>query len=180
LLFIYLATKVASAPAFRHDSPRFLQRGFKVFKKITLATLLAAAALQAGCATTELVPMARVDQDAKAKSFSTKLGKAKVYVYRNQMLGPNARMSVVLDGESLGRTVAKTYVVAEVEPGKHTLESKAENDSKLEFDAQAGKNYFVRQGVLEGTLSAKTRLQIVDDATGKAGVRECQLIEMTN
>lgn len=124
--------------------------------------------------------MARGDLDAKAKSFSTKPGKAKVYVYRNQTLGENARMTVVLDGEPLGKTIAKTYVVAEVEPGKHTLESKAENDSKLEFDARGGKNYFIRQAVMEGTLSAKSRLQIVDDATGKAGVRECQLIEMTN
>jgi tryptophan synthase beta subunit len=140
---------------------------------------MTAGVLVAGCAATnELVPMASADLDAKAKTFSTKRGKAVIYVYRNQAnIGPNARMSVVLNGDTLGKTVAKSYVIAEVEPGKHTLESKAENDSRLEIEAQAGKNYFVRQVVSEGTLSARTRLQLVDDTTGKAGVRECQLIE---
>lgn len=86
-------------------------------------------------------------------------------------------MDVDLDGKPIGQTAAKTYLALQVPAGKHALLSKAENDSALDLAAEKGKNYFVWQEVKMGMLSARNKLQIVDEVTGKAGVAECKLVE---
>lgn len=145
-----------------------------MFRKHTLAALIAVAVFVTGCAS---VPTANVERDNKAKTFSTLPGKANIYIYRNESMGAAIKMDVSIDGKILGQTAAKTYFAIEVEPGKHALLSKAENDSIVDVNAEAGKNYFVWQEVKMGLMYARNKLQLVDDATGKAGVNECKLIE---
>jgi len=116
--------------------------------------------------------MASPEQDAQSKTFSVKPGKANIYVYRNEVLGAAIKMDVSLDGKPVGQTAAKTFFALEVAPGKHTLQG----DSALDLTAEAGKNYFVWQEVKMGFI-AGNKLQLVDEATGKAGVAECKLIE---
>ncbi|HJW82013.1 MAG TPA: hypothetical protein VJ396_07195, partial [Acidiferrobacterales bacterium] len=77
-------------------------------------------------------------------------------------------------------TAAKTFLLLEVSPGKHTLVSKTENDSTLELVTQPSKNYFVWQEVKMGAFAARSLLQLVDEATGKTGVAECTLAETKN
>lgn len=125
-----------------------------------------------GCAS---VPMASSEHDSRAKSFSVKPGKANIYVYRNESMGAAVKMPVTLNGKPMGATAAKTFLLAEVQPGKHVLVSKAENDFPLEISAEPGRNYFVWQEVKMGLLYARTQLHAMDDATGKTGVRECQM-----
>ena len=136
--------------------------------------LLASTTLVTGCAS---VPMASVERDAQAKTFSVKPDKANIYVYRNESLGATVKVDIDLDGNQIGETVAKSYFSVEVAPGKHMLISRAENDSVLEVITETGKNYFVWQEMKMGLLYARNKLQLVDDATGKAGVSECKLIE---
>lgn len=145
-----------------------------MLRKFALAAIVAAAVLVTGCAS---VPTANVERDNKAKTFAAPPGKANIYVYRNESMGAAIKMDVAIDGKPLGQTAAKTFFAIEVEPGKHSLLSKAENDSLLDVNAEAGKNYFVWQEVKMGLMYARNRLQLVDDATGKAGVNECKLIE---
>jgi len=143
-------------------------------KRILVLGVISAAVLASGCAS---VPMASPERDSAAKTFSVKPGKANIYVYRNESMGAAIKMELVLDGRLVGSTAAKTYVLLEVNPGKHTLISKAENDSVLSVAAAAGRNYFVWQEVKMGVLVMRSALQLVDEATGKAGVAECKLIE---
>lgn len=145
-----------------------------MLKKTSLVGLVVAAAFITGCTS---VPMADVTRDAKAKTFSVSADKANVYVYRNEAMGGAVKMDVALNGKPLGQSAAKTYFAIEVPPGKHTLVSKAENDSTLDLVAEAGKNYFVWQEVKMGVLYARNQLQLVDESTGKAGVAECKLID---
>jgi hypothetical protein len=147
----------------------------KMFKRVlTMAAVIVAVALSTGCAS---VQMASADRDTAAKSFATKADKANIYVYRNESMGAAVKMDVTLDGKALGQTAAKTYFKVEVPAGEHTLISKAENDSVLAVKADAGKNYFVWQEVKMGVLYARSALQLVDEAAGKAAVQECKLIQ---
>ena len=130
--------------------------------------------LLSGCAS---VPMASIERDNQAKTFAVKPGLSNIYVYRNESFGGAIKMDVELDGKLIGQTVAKSYFALEVSPGKHTLISKAENDSVLDVNAEGGKNNFVWQEVKFGLIIARNKLQIVDEATGKAGIAECKLIE---
>lgn len=145
-----------------------------MFKKSLLIGSLTALALLSGCAS---VPMADAQRDASAKTFAVAPGKANIYVYRNESMGASVKMDVALNDKPVGQTVAKTYMVLEVLPGKHKLSSEAENTSTLDLDVSAGRNYFVWQEVKMGVLYARNRLQLVDEAAGREGVAECKLVD---
>lgn len=145
----------------------------RLFRFFTTITVLGATLLT-GCAS---VKMASPNDDAKAKTFATNSNQANLYIYRNESMGGAVRMAVEMDGKEIGKTASKTYLVTSVSPGKHTLISKAENDSSLDLNAEAGKNYYVWQEVKMGLLSARSKLQLVDATQGQAGVKESQLID---
>ncbi|HEY6094911.1 MAG TPA: DUF2846 domain-containing protein [Gallionellaceae bacterium] len=145
-----------------------------MLKKIAVIGAVLTATLLTGCAS---VPMASPEQDAKAKTFAVATDKANIYLYRNEAMGGAVKMDVVLDGKAIGQTTAKTYIVMEVAPGKHVITSKAENEVMQEVIAQAGKNYFIWKEVKMGVMYARNKLNLVDEATGRAGVAECSLIE---
>jgi hypothetical protein len=146
-----------------------------MLKKLASAGALALVVLATGCAS---VPMAKPELDTAAKSYSVKPDKANIYVYRNETFGAAIKMPVVLNGKLVGDTAAKTFLILEVPPGKHTVMSKTENDSTVTVDAAAGRNYFLWQEVKMGMFAARSSLQQVDDAIGKAGIAECKLIEV--
>lgn len=129
------------------------------------------AAVVSGCAS---VPMASMDEDAKAKTFAVREGKANIYVYRNESFGGAIPLTVALDGKVAGQTGPKTYFLFEVDPGTHEVSSIAENTSTLKLDAAPGKSYYVWQEVKMGVWMARSQLQQVDEATGKQAVAECK------
>jgi hypothetical protein len=135
--------------------------------------LLALALALGGCAS---VPMGDPAQDASLKTFpAPAAGKAGVYVYRNETMGAAVRLNLAVDGQALGSTASKTYFYKELTPGKHSVTSYAENTDKLDFDAVAGKLYFVWQEVKMGLFAPRTQLKLMTDAEGKAGVAESKL-----
>jgi hypothetical protein len=144
-----------------------LKPTFALAPSILLAALV-------GCAT---VPMGDIKQDSALKAFQAKPDVAGLYIYRNESFGGAIRMDVEIDGMPVGQTVAKTYLFRAVVPGKHTVTSKSENTDSLEFDAVAGKLYYVWQEVKMGILFARTQLHLVGDEEGKKGVLETQLAE---
>ncbi len=145
-----------------------------MYKKLLVAAALVGAVSVTGCAS---VPMASPEKDSQAKTFSVKPDKSNIYIFRNESMGAAIKMPVALDGRLVGDTAAKTFLLLEVSPGQHTLVSKTENDSTLELVTQPSKNYFVWQEVKMGAFAARSLLQLVDEATGKAGVAECSLAE---
>ena len=148
-----------------------------MYKKLIVAAALVSTVFVNGCAS---VPMASPEKDSQAKTFGVKPNKSNIYIYRNESMGAAIKMPVALDGRLVGDTAAKTFLLLEVSPGKHTLVSKTENDSTLELVTQPSKNYFVWQEVKMGAFAARSLLQLVDEATGKTGVAECTLAETKN
>lgn len=144
-------------------------------KCLVLGIFMVALSFMSGCAS---VPMASDEKDVAAKTFRVQPGKSNIYVFRNESMGGAVKMEIDLDGKQVGTTAAKTYLLLTVNPGKHTLVSHAESDNSLAVEAQPGKNHFVWQEVKMGALYARSKLQLVDEQTGKAGVGECKLIEM--
>ncbi len=142
-----------------------------------IARLFAAVALVAslvGCAT---VPMAPVEADAAAKQFTTLADKANIYIYRNETFGAAVKMPVLINGMSVGDTGSMTYIFRQVPAGKHVITSKAENDSTITLEVVGGRNYFVWQEVKMGLWAARSQLQQVDEAKGRAAVSECKLVQ---
>ena len=93
-------------------------------------------------------------------------------------LGKVIANSTVKTAILIGKTGPKSYFLLGLEPGHHTLVSKAENDSLLNLITEAGKNYYVWQEVKMGLLLARSKLQLMSEAEGQAGVRESKLLEV--
>ncbi|MFZ6820599.1 DUF2846 domain-containing protein [Undibacterium sp. Ji22W] len=150
----------------------------RLFKQFATIAFLGASltGLLTGCAS---VKLASTQEDAKAKTFATNPNQANLYIYRNEFMGAAIQMPIDLDGREIGKTGPKSYLSIGVAPGKHTLVSKAENDFTLDLATEAGKNYYVWQEVKMGLLYARTKLQLVDEAQGQAGVRESKLLEIS-
>lgn len=127
-----------------------------------------------GCAS---VPMADPAADTQAKTFATTPGKANIYIYRNETFGAAVKMPLTLDGKSVGSTASKTFVLQQVEPGKHIVQSITENEPSVEVNAEAGKNYYVWQEVKMGAFQPGSALHIVTEAEGQKAVKECKLVK---
>jgi hypothetical protein len=136
---------------------------------VLAVALLLIALFAGGCAN---VPLASVEDDTRAKTHSVPAGKSVIYVYRNESFGGAIPMTVLLDRRTIGQTGAQTYFMFEVEPGEHEIGSLAENTSFLKLTTVADKAYYVWQEVKMGMWKARSLLQQVDDATGRAGVAE--------
>lgn len=141
-------------------------------KKLLMSALLAANLV--GCAS---VQMGDPKQEAAVKTFAAPSDKAGLYIYRNETMGAAVKMDVTLDGKNIGQTAAKTFLYKEITPGKHVVASVAENSDMVEVDAKPGKLYYIWQEVKMGIMSARTKLHLVDEAAGKAGVQETKLAE---
>jgi len=135
------------------------------------AALLLSLAL-AGCAS---VPMGDPKQDAAAKTFQVPADKAGIYVYRNESIGTAVKMDVIIDGQNIGETAARTFFYKEVAPGKHTVTSKAENTDTVEVDLKPGSLAFIWQEVKMGLMFARTKLHLVSEEEGRKGVMETRL-----
>lgn len=144
-------------------------------KMIRVAAAALALSVMAGCAS---VPMASPDADAQAKTFvAPSNGEANLYIYRDQTMGSAIKLPLLLDNESIGDTGPHTFAFRQIEPGKHTITSKAEKDATLDFTAEAGKNYYVRQEVKMGVWAARTGLVLEDESTGENAVKGCKMIQ---
>lgn len=140
---------------------------------VRLLIAAAAAACLVGCAS---VPMGDPAQDAALKSFpAASAGKAGVYIYRNETMGAAVKLNLAVDGQALGSTASKTYFYKELPPGKHTVTSYAENTDAVDFEAVAGKLYYVWQEVKMGLFAPRTKLHLVQDTEGQQGVRDSRL-----
>jgi hypothetical protein len=135
---------------------------------------IALVAVAAGCAS---VQMASPEADAQAKQFNVPVGKSRIYVYRNENFGGAIKIAITLDGRLMGSTAPKTYFAWDVSPGKHDIMCAAENNSKLTVDAPSGRAVYVWQEMKMGMLSAGCALNLVDGATGRAGVMESKLAQ---
>ncbi len=125
-----------------------------------------------GCAS---VPMGDEKQDQTLKTFTVTPDKAGLYIYRNESMGAGVKMTVSVDGQTIGQTAARTYLFKEISPGRHTVSSVAENTDSLEINARPGTLTYIWQEVKMGMLYARSKLHLVDEETGRQGVRESRL-----
>lgn len=147
-------------------------------KNIVKLGLVAVVAMMAvGCAS---VPMASKESDAAAKKFVAPADKANLYIYRNESMGAAIKMPLTVDGKHVGETGANTFVLRQVEPGEHQVQSLTENNASLNVTAEAGKNIFVWQEVKMGMWSAGSALHLMSEEEGKKGVLETKQVQGTN
>ncbi|WP_176450307.1 DUF2846 domain-containing protein [Pseudomonas delhiensis] len=102
-----------------------------------------------------------------------------VYVVRPSNAGGLVRFNVFLDdredASEMGYNRGNQYIYFYVEPGKHTISSKAENWADLSFEVRAGEVVFIKQEVEVGMLMARNNLVLLGDTEGRYLVKDASL-----
>ena len=126
-----------------------------------------------GCASPIRAP---TEKDTSAKNFAPIADKASLFIYRNENYGMALGMPVMVNGNAIGETGAKTFFRLNLSAGTYVVSSKSETISEIPLTLTEGKNYFVWQEIRMGLLTARTALRLVDETQGRNGVMESSLL----
>ena len=138
---------------------------------ITAWAAMAASGLVAGCAST--APVAESPSHAAPNAFQVAPDEAGIYIIRSERVGGAIPIDVLIDGQRLGATVARSYLYAVVKPGTHTVDSLGDIRNTLEVELKPGTITYLSQVVeLTYLSSPRTRLRTVNDAQGREWVME--------
>jgi hypothetical protein len=107
-----------------------------------------------------------------------------VYVVRPELTGTLVRFNVFLndqeDASEVGHTRGSQHIYFMVEPGKHTIYSKAENWASVDIDVSPGETVFIRQHANLGVLMARNSLSLLNAMEGEYFVKETRPGTMIN
>lgn len=132
--------------------------------------VLAVVALLVGCATTrQIAPMPDLSKQPTADP-----AKARIYVLRPTVFGGAIKMNVTDNGQLIGTTGPKGYLVWERDAGAMQLAASAENTSQLPLTVEPGKAYFIQQDVQMGCIMARTQLSVLPEQEGRVVLARCQ------
>ena len=147
-------------------------------KKLLLGLSVLVVLLLSGCApTTPTAPKAPSSKDTIAKSFKTDKKYANVYLCRNSFSGSIWDFPILVDGKLLGETTAYSHFHWKMKPGKHIIQSKADNTYSLELNTKSNTNYFIIQETIMGMTKAGAELKIVDAEEGKKCVLATKMLK---
>ncbi|WP_044874755.1 DUF2846 domain-containing protein [Pseudomonas sp. LFM046] len=143
-------------------------------KKLMMCSAALAVALLSGCAS---VPMESPEKDQELKAFpAPSQDQAGLYIFRDTSLGGALKKTVKVDGKVIGETAPNTYFYRLISPGPHVLATESEfSDNTLDLNAEAGKNYYVRQNIKLGVFVGGANLEQVSEAEGQKGVAETKM-----
>ena len=117
-------------------------------KRVLLMTVCIA--LLTGCATTQML------KPEQPPELTAKPDSALLVIVRDAFIGGGIVFWNYLDGRFIGETMGKSYFITHVPPGMHYVVGATENTGVAHLDFQAGKHYFLRQGVTMGVWRART------------------------
>ena len=123
------------------------------------------------------------EMKAAIKNYSLpaipEVGKAVVYIVRPSNVDKQDSFKVYVDDKKnsskMGYTKGLQYIYFNLEPGKHTILSEAENWAEKTINVNAGDVIYIQQVPERGTLMAKNSLYAPFDYQGKYYVKTLQL-----
>lgn len=153
-------------------------RGMVGYGKLLMALLVMA--LITGCAA-QAPSTANMQADLQGYSLpqQPEEDQGLVYVVRPEMIGTLVRFNVFVDNQApeseVGYTRGSQHIYFPVEPGQHTIFSKAENWASIDIDVAPGNTVFVRQHPKMGFVMARNNLSLMDELEGQYFVKETSL-----
>lgn len=132
-----------------------------------------------GCAavTPTSLSLASADKESETKRFLSIPDKAVLYIYRDQFSGSAWQIPIAINRIFIGKTGGYTFFRKTLAPGHYVVESKSENIAQISLVLEAGKVYYVRQETKMGAVKIRTDLKLVDEATGREGVKKSRLLQ---
>ena len=141
---------------------------------------LSSASIALACILTSYATLtlsATSETDTGGKSATVAQGKVNFYLYRDPNIKVAVTTTLSVNGKEVGVTKRNTCGHWEVNPGTYDISSESPSHSTVRIVAEAGKSYYVWQEVKvsNGGYGFPTNeLHIVDDDTGRRGVKACK------
>jgi len=106
--------------------------------------------------------------------------KAMAYIYRNKDFSTRTwRPSVYVDEDELARTQNGRYLIAKLDPGKHTFRSELGQEA-VQMELKGGECYYFRVEIASGFWKAHGRLVAVTREQGTSDLRHLEPIDRSN
>ncbi len=121
-----------------------------VFRKFSLLVLMPVFLLSCAAGTVHMI-----EQDVRP-TLATKPDKAVLVIVRTTSLGWGLTFDNYIDGKMIGQTRGKSFFITEVQPGTHFVMAKAENVAAAKINFEAGRIYFLDQGIYPGFWTMRT------------------------
>lgn len=128
-----------------------------------------AAALLFGCASGVPVSESEVAKEEVPK------GKARIAVYRTNLLGAAVQPTVRVDGKDTGRCTPQGVFYVEVKPGQHTLSATTEVQKTSYLSVAEGEVAYVKCSIGFGLLIGQPRLDVVSSSVGRTDTRNLKV-----
>ena len=140
-------------------------------KRIVL--LIVCLALITGCATTQML------KGEQPPALAAKPDKALLVIVRDSFFGGAIVFWNYLDGKFIGETMGKTYFVTDVPPGEHYVVAATENTGIAHLNFEAGKSYFLQQGIAMGMWRARTSgFYPMTAAEAQKSIQNCTYLQL--
>lgn len=120
------------------------------------------------------------EKELKIKQMSPPENKALVFIVRRQSMAKLIKVTLECNGVYLGTTKGKRFIYLILDPGSYTFVSKAKNKSSLQLNLEAGNSYFILQKISTGGIMTITKLELMEETTGRKKLKKCSLIEINN
>ncbi len=89
--------------------------------------------------------------------------KATLVIYRGTSFGYGMTMATYLDNRFVGQTRGASYFITKTEPGIRHLTGIAEKNINHRLSLEAGKIYYINQGIYPGVLLAESKIVVSDE-----------------
>ncbi len=150
-----------------------------IFPKFIFAMAILAVTSCTGCSSFPQIPSAeRLTIQTKNYQLprSPAEGKALIYVVRPSWVFGLVPFGVYVDGKEaasrIGHNRTRQYIYFDLEPGEHTIYSKASNWSEIYVNAKAGETIFIEQE--QNAFVTSNLLKLSEDA-GKYRIKNAKL-----
>ncbi len=138
-----------------------------------LVLILLAMILLSGCATTQML------EPEQPPDLSVREESALLVIVRDTFFGGAIVFWNYVDGKLIGETKGNTYIVAQLPPGSHYVVAETENTAVALLNFEAGKRYFLRQGIAMGVWRARTSgYSPLSSTEAIASIKGCKYLEL--
>ena len=134
---------------------------------LRLLLIIALAALAAGCATGP--------KFAEVKDSIGNLSpeQGRIFFYRTTSLGAALQPKIRVNGEPVGKSVAKGFMFVDKDPGNYEVMTSTEVDRSLSLTLDKGQTRYVRFDVSIGFFAGHVYPTLVESDLGQQEILEC-------
>ncbi len=97
----------------------------------------------------------------------------RIFLYRTTTLGAALQPKIKVNGEPVGKSIAKGFTFVDMKPGNYEIMTSTEVDRKLSLTLEKGQTRYVKFGVSMGFLAGHVYPSLVEQAVGEKEIQQC-------